>query len=163
LGHDARISYLAWMRKALATVVTIATLGLVGCVTPSGPSAHNGAAGAVTSPPAVNAAAEPIAGSAAKTWATTAGNPPPTILRAFVLDKDWMVETDPATNKPTDRHMRVAVDYKGGASGTCHRWQCLMHEPPSGDGWGAASITCAAGMTANVRCESINAERGSPP
>jgi hypothetical protein len=148
------------MKTALAMSLFLAGCNMSGTAMPNN---AGGTPGAVTEIPVKNAALEPIAGVASKSWAQTFGANPPTVLRAFVNDPDWTVEMNP-NGTPKYRHIRVVLDYKGGQTGQCHRWNCAMNSDAQGGGqWGAASIMCQPGMMANATCESIAAERGSPP
>ena len=115
-------------------------------------------------PALVNPQGEAMAWQAGQEWASTVGNPAPTILRTYIQgDRDWNIDRNENTGIITDRYMRVAVLYKGGNSGKCRQWDCELTEEEAGGTWGRPQMSCPNGAVIAVTCDSITALRASPP
>lgn len=95
-------------------------------------------------------------------WAKGVGTPPPTVLRAYLVDGDWgMTRAD--NNVIVGRHVRAVLFYKGGQSGKCYRSLCNLRQEEQGGSWGKAYMQCVGEYTSRVTCDSIVALRGDEP
>lgn len=146
----------------------LAAMALGGCFSSMGASGstRGGANDANPLPakdwPIENADAERLAWTAAQTWAPSQGTPAPTILRAYVRGRDWLINRN-AAGTVTDRTLQAYVMYKGGQSGKCRSaLTVLKEENLGGDSWGPAMILGTNTVIA-VTCDSIDPLRPSPP
>jgi hypothetical protein len=94
-------------------------------------------------------------------WANNKGTPPPTVLRRYLVGKDWGMQR--ANNGViTGRATGVVLFYKGGVTGKCYNSLCNVTQEEQGGKWGKPWIQCVEGRTILVTCPSIDRLPASP-
>lgn len=98
------------------------------------------------------------------------GTPPPTLLRQYIMAKDWsMVRDDFGTI--TGRTVDSFVYYRGGESGKCMAWACRLYQEEQAGSWGKPKLTCEqegyyegeTPVVVEYTCDSVESLPGEPP
>ncbi len=96
---------------------------------------------------------------AAAEMALSIGKPPPTVMKRYVLKKNWEFVRDP-DGVLKGRAVEAVVFFKGGESGQCTRRQCTLTEQDQGGKWGKPGLDCIESLTMRVQCKSVEALKG---
>jgi hypothetical protein len=113
-------------------------------------------------PPVVSfPAAEALMPEAAAAFEQTWAQPPPTVLRAYLVDRDWTIERNDR-GVILSRAIWTRLFFRGGATGKCYGVTCSLAQEEQGGAWGRPSLACLADRkeyVEEVTCASVEALR----
>ncbi|MBX3247121.1 MAG: hypothetical protein KF901_08075 [Myxococcales bacterium] len=104
---------------------------------------------------------EALLDEAALEWARGYATPPPTVLRAYLLDGDWLMDrTD--LGVVSHRFVPAVIYYRGGQSGNCYGLAVLLYQAEQAGAWGRPSMRSEV-QPSQVSCAAVLEMRGAPP
>ena len=97
---------------------------------------------------------------ASKDWAASQ-SPPYTIMRNYMVGRDWDMERSPG-GRILDREAETVSYYRGGPNAYCFRNRGYVKEEEQGGSWGRAHVQWEA-VRFRVNCQQVESLPGSPP